>query len=94
MEKSIHSAQYAVLLRLLKQARVDAGISQVQLAKSLSETQSFISKCERGERRLDVIELRSFCRALNVEFADFIKRLERRLPATQAKGGARHRVDA
>ncbi len=56
MEKSIHSVRYAVFLKVLRKSRQDAGLSQVQLAKMLGETQTFVSKCERGERRLDVIE--------------------------------------
>jgi transcriptional regulator with XRE-family HTH domain len=43
-----------------------AGLTQVQLARRVGENQSFISKCERGERRIDVVELRGFCRAFGV----------------------------
>lgn len=77
MEKSIHSVRYAVFLKVLRKSRQDAGLSQVQLAKMLGETQTFVSKCERGERRLDVIELRTFCRAFGVSLRDFVARLER-----------------
>src|SRR3954454_15147810 len=76
MEKSIHSAQYSVLLRLLRTTRINAGVTQEQLAELLGESQSFISKCERGERRLDAIELRSFCKALNVDVTHFMRQLE------------------
>jgi len=85
MEKSIHSAQYGVLLQLLRTTRTRAGITQKQLAELLGESQSFISKCERGERRLDAIELRSFCKALNVGFADFARRLEKQLTRRRTK---------
>lgn len=51
MDKSIHSKEYAVFLRHLRQARKKAGMTQEQLARRLAETQSFVSKCERGERR-------------------------------------------
>ena len=47
----------------LKKAREEAGLTQAQLALRIGETQTFVSKCERGERRIDVIELRAFCRA-------------------------------
>jgi len=53
MEKSIHLVRYAVFLKTLKEARERAGLTQVQLAKRLGETQMFVSKCERGERRID-----------------------------------------
>ena len=57
MEKSVFSRSYDVFVTALRDARTEAKVTQVELAKRLGETQSFISKCERGERRLDVIEL-------------------------------------
>jgi len=77
MEKSIHSAQYGVFLQVLRQTRRQAGLTQVDLAKRIGETQPFISKCERGERRIDIIELRTFCRAFGMGLPRFARRLER-----------------
>lgn len=48
----------------------------MELAKRLDETQSFVSKCERGERRIDVVELRIFCQALGISFPEFTRRFE------------------
>lgn len=62
MEKSIFSKSYKIFLRRLRAAREDAKIDQRELAMRLRKTQSFVSKCERGERRIDVIELRRFAR--------------------------------
>lgn len=78
MNKTIYSAEYKLFLKILRQLREESGLSQIELAKRLGQTQSFVSKCERGERRIDVVELRHFCRALKVPLADFIKRLEAR----------------
>lgn len=72
MEKTIFSKDYSVLLRELRKARKRSGLSQEELAERLGESQSFVSKCERGERRLDVVELRSFCNAIGVSFLDFM----------------------
>jgi ribosome-binding protein aMBF1 (putative translation factor) len=83
MEKSIHSARYAVFLKVLRKARQDAGLSQVQLAQKIGEAQTFISKCERGERRIDVIELRTFCRAFGISLRQFVSSLERALSRTK-----------
>ena len=47
------------------------------LAEKLGATQSFISKCERGERRIDALELRAFCLAMGVSLTDFVAELER-----------------
>ena len=79
MEKTIYSSAYAVLLRRLRQARKDAGLTQEQLAKRLGQTQSFVSKCERGERRIDVVELRAWCSALRTSLPSFIAELDRAL---------------
>ena len=81
MEKSIHSAQYALFLKVFRQARRRAGLTQVDLAKRVGETQSFISKCERGERRVDVVELRAFCRAFGVSLKQFATTFERAIDA-------------
>ncbi len=77
--KSNHQKSYAVLLGHLRSARIDSNITQVQLAKALGVDQSHISKIERGERRLDIVELREFCRALGISLGDFIKEFERLL---------------
>jgi transcriptional regulator with XRE-family HTH domain len=77
MEKSIHSAQYKVFLRALRQTRRRAGLTQADLAARVKETQSFISKCERGERRIDVVELRAFCMVFGITLKQFVASLEK-----------------
>lgn len=79
MQKSLFSKQHSVLVALLRDARKQADLTQVEMAKRLDETQSFVSKCERGERRLDVVELRAWCKALGMPLAEFIRQLERHL---------------
>lgn len=79
MEKSIHSAQYAIFLRLLRKKRQGAGLTQAQLARKIRETQTFVSKCERGERRIDLIELRTFCKAYGLSLKQFVAVLEREM---------------
>jgi transcriptional regulator with XRE-family HTH domain len=79
MDKSIYTDEYAVLLALLREARRAAGLSQVQLAERLGQSQSFVSKAEKGDRRLDLIQLRTICQALGTTLPDFVARLEERL---------------
>lgn len=88
MDKSITSQDYSVFLRALRAARRRSGLTQVQLAAKLGETQSFVSKCERGERRLDIVEVRLFCRAFGVSLVAFSRGLERRLatPPSTSRG--------
>jgi transcriptional regulator with XRE-family HTH domain len=85
MEKSIHTDEYAALLALLRETRGAAGLTQVQLAERLSQSQSFVSKVEIGERRLDLIQLRTICLALGTTLLEFVRRLEERLAGEQAE---------
>ena len=79
MEKSIYSKDYSIFLNELRDARIRASLTQEQVAERLGQTQSFVSKVERGERRLDVVELRAFCEILGVSFPSFAERLENTL---------------
>jgi ribosome-binding protein aMBF1 (putative translation factor) len=63
---SFHSREYESFRELLVEARKKAGLSQAQLAAKLSGPQSFVSKFERGEPRLDVIEFKTIAEALNL----------------------------
>jgi len=76
MDKSIYTYNYGQLLRLLVASRQRVGMTQVDVAKALNETQTFISKCERGERRLDVVELRMWCAALGIRFSSLMQEFE------------------
>ena len=58
--RSPYSARYKTFLRRLKEARLQAGLTQAEVAVLLRRPQSFVSKCESGERRIDVIELQDF----------------------------------
>ncbi|HBS04439.1 MAG TPA: XRE family transcriptional regulator [Leptospiraceae bacterium] len=56
----LHDPEYRVFLQKLKQAREESGLTQVQVAQRLERHQSYVAKCEQGERRVDVIELKRF----------------------------------
>ena len=79
MRKSIYSAEQAELLRLLREKRKGAGLSQTDLAKRLDRSQSFVSKYESGELRLDLVELRSICRTLGMSLSSFVRQFEKRI---------------
>jgi transcriptional regulator with XRE-family HTH domain len=59
-QKSVHKAEYKRFLKRLRQARSDAGLTQTQVAKALRRPQTYVSKAELGERRLDVLEVQEF----------------------------------
>jgi transcriptional regulator with XRE-family HTH domain len=62
-------------LELLIKARKDAGVTQEQLAQRLNRPQSFVSKCENGERRVDVIELLEILHSIGLEPVSFLKKI-------------------
>ena len=76
MEKSIFTAEQAALQQVLRQMRLGAGLRQEDLAERLSVPQSFVSKYESGERRLDLIELRQICQALGIPLLEMVRRFE------------------
>ena len=59
--------EYKIFLELLKHQRLEKDISQLELSKRLGKTQQYVSRCEVGERRLDLIELSEWCDAIGVD---------------------------
>ena len=74
--KSIYEGAYRALLTALAEARQEAGFTQQQLADKLDRPQSFISKVENGDRRLDVIEFLEICRLLSADAPALLKQIE------------------
>jgi transcriptional regulator with XRE-family HTH domain len=58
MNKSVYTKDYKEIIKRLKQARIEIGLSQQEVAVKLKRPQSYISKIESGERRLDVAEMK------------------------------------
>lgn len=75
MQKSLGTPEHAALAALLKSLRIDAGLTQADLASLLDEPQSFISKYEAGERRLDIVELAAIATHLGIGLISLLKRL-------------------
>ena len=71
---SIHSEPYRELLSLLRERRRAAGLNQQELAARVGRRQTWLSKVETGERRIDVEELRQLCVAMDVDFLDFVRK--------------------
>jgi transcriptional regulator with XRE-family HTH domain len=69
---SVHSARYQELLRRLRKARLDAGMTQADVAELLDRPQSYVSKCESGERRIDATELEEFARIYGRRLSYFL----------------------
>lgn len=78
MQKTIYSREQDELLKLLREKRKRANLTQAQVAQRLGRSQSFVSKYEAGQLRLDLVELRAVCHALNTSLSVFIREFEKR----------------
>jgi len=74
MKKSIYSRRQDDLIALLRLIREEAGLRQVEIAERLGKPQSFVSKYESGQRRLDLVELEEVCRVVGTTLVGFVKR--------------------
>jgi transcriptional regulator with XRE-family HTH domain len=82
MQKSLHREEYKTLIKLIYHLRVSKDLRQEDLAQKLGVHQSFISKIEGGERRVDLVELLDICAALDTPFSDFLDKFTREINAT------------
>jgi transcriptional regulator with XRE-family HTH domain len=84
MPKSVFTDAYAEFLSALVAARKAEGVTQVQLSEMLGKPQPWVSKYERGIRRVDVIEFYAIARALKRDPVDLFKDVTRKLPKSVA----------
>lgn len=84
MKKSINTREAKLVAEMLYQLRVSLGMRQSDLAKKLQVPQSFVSKLESGERRIDIIELRDMLRHLNTNIIEFSTALEKKVNETRS----------
>jgi transcriptional regulator with XRE-family HTH domain len=74
MNKTIYSKDHKFLTEQLKKARVEAGFDQEKAAELLGKTQSYISKIESGQRRVDIIQLKEFAKTYKKPLDYFINK--------------------
>ncbi|HVG33934.1 MAG TPA: helix-turn-helix transcriptional regulator [Pyrinomonadaceae bacterium] len=79
MKKRIYFAQRGRLVSLLREMRIEAGLTQVDLAARIERDQAYVSRYESGQRRLDVLEVREICQAIGITLEEFARRLEKAL---------------
>ena len=79
MKKNIYTKQRTQLVTLLRELRLEAGLTQTELAARIEKDQTLVSKFESGERRLDILEIREICLVLGITFEEFARRLEKAL---------------
>lgn len=74
MDKAIYTKDHKFLVAQLKKARQSANLDQVEVAELLDKTQSYVSKIESGQRRVDIIQLKKFAKIYKKELDFFIKK--------------------
>ncbi|MFC1711197.1 helix-turn-helix domain-containing protein [Patescibacteria group bacterium] len=72
MKKTIYSKEHQLLSRKLQQARLECGLKQAEVAKKMDKTQSYISKIESGQRKIDVTQLKYFAKIYKKNLNFFI----------------------
>ena len=75
MKKALREQRYAAFTSLLKDERKKAGLTQAKLAKKLRRPQSYVSKYERGDRRLDVVEFVEVAQVIGFDLHEFLQKL-------------------
>ncbi|MHC4881347.1 MAG: helix-turn-helix domain-containing protein [Planctomycetota bacterium] len=73
LKKTIYSGQYKTIIQNLKEARVKQGLTQLEVAKHFGVGQSFISKIESGQYRLDILQLQEFAKLYKKPLTSFLK---------------------
>lgn len=73
IKKTIYSGQYKTIIKNLKEARIKQGLTQLEIANHFSVGQSFISKIESGQYRLDILQLQEFAKLYNKPLTSFLK---------------------
>lgn len=92
--RAIHRLEYEHFRKLLLEARDACGLTQVQLAEKLQKPQSFVSKCERGERRVDFTEFLEIADALGLDLDQFVRDYRSRLKQMPITPKARKKPSA
>ncbi len=72
MPRAIYTKDHNEIVKRLKIARIEAGLSQVEVTKKLAKTQSYLSKIESGQRRFDVLQLKEFAKIYKKKIDYFI----------------------
>jgi len=73
MSKAIYSKDHKYIVEQLKKARQGTGLKQSEVAKLLGKTQSYISKIESGQRRIDIVTLKDFAKVYRKDINFFLK---------------------
>lgn len=72
MGSNLYSKEHKIIVEKLKKARREAGLDQIEVAKKLGRSQSYLSKIESGQRKIDIIQLKKFAKLYKKEINFFV----------------------
>lgn len=73
MGRTIRTKEYAIFIERMKKARLESGLKQIDVAKKMKRPQSYISRVESGEYRLDIMEVKKFAQLYKKSIEYFLK---------------------
>lgn len=73
MGRTIRTKEYAVFIERMRKARLESGLRQIDVAKKMKRPQSYISRVESGEYRLDILEVKAFAKLYGKSIEYFVK---------------------
>ncbi|MCG2701490.1 helix-turn-helix transcriptional regulator [Candidatus Parcubacteria bacterium] len=73
MGSNLYTKEHKDIIEKLKKARLETGLDQIAVAKKIGKTQSYISKIESGQRKVEVLQLKKFAKIYNKDINYFIK---------------------
>ena len=73
MSNGLYSKEHKIIVEKLIKARHDAGVDQIEVAKKLGKSQSYLSKIESGQRKIDVVQLKKFAEIYKKDINFFLK---------------------
>ncbi|MFW5405460.1 helix-turn-helix domain-containing protein [Pectobacterium carotovorum] len=82
---SIYSNEYQSVIKTLREARIEKGMTQENLANALGRPQSFVAKIENGERRLDVVEFVHIAHLLSVDACTVLEKIANKIQKDSIK---------
>ncbi|BES83760.1 helix-turn-helix transcriptional regulator [Pectobacterium araliae] len=82
---SIYSNEYQSVIKILREARIEKGITQENLANALGRPQSFVAKIENGERGLDIVEFVHIAHLLSVDASSVLERIANKIQIDSIK---------
>lgn len=81
---TLYTKENGVLTLLIREMRAEAGLTQAACAEALGKPQSYVSKIESGNQRIDLLQLRDYCRVCNTSLTHFVRNFESNLKRTHS----------